>query len=164
MGCGNFPSTNPPIYPPPSGSLLKWITPGDDGWASLGGQGVRNNSGRVRCVPANRAPKGANPDKIFNARDLPRLCPPHTGPARVEPRPGGEPRTETIRGIVSDANGAAPDMDLESRAICRPYVPPPPAPSRKLSRILRTLASTTGMSARNPSAPRMPNSSKSWRR
>jgi hypothetical protein len=65
---------------------------------------------RSGCAPANRAPKGANPEKMFDARGLPRLCPPHTGPARVEPRPG--------------ERGAAPDKGLGKRSICHPYVPP----------------------------------------
>ena len=42
-----------------------------------------------RCAPANHAPKGANPEKISHARGALRLCPPHTGPARVEPGAGG---------------------------------------------------------------------------
>ena len=65
---------------------------------------------RAGCVPANRAPKGANPEKTSHARGALRLCPPHTGPARVEPRPG--------------ERGAAPDKGLGKRSICRPYVPP----------------------------------------
>ena len=41
------------------------------------------------CVPANRAPKGANPEKMVDAREALRLCPPHTPKARVEPGAGG---------------------------------------------------------------------------
>ena len=61
------------------------------------------------CAPASRTPKGANPEKMFDAGGLPRLCPPHTGPARVEPRPG--------------ERGAAPEKGLGKLSICRPYVP-----------------------------------------
>ena len=47
---------------------------------------------RAGCVPANRAPKGANPEKISHARAALRSCPPHTAQARVEPRPGEQAR------------------------------------------------------------------------
>lgn len=86
---------------------------GTRGRAGQGGCDVDQIAGAhsdAGCVPANRAPKGANPEKMFDARDLPRLCPPHTGPARVEPRPG--------------ERGAAPDKGLGKQSICRPYVPP----------------------------------------
>ena len=54
------------------------------------GQGGRSGGRKVGCVPANPRVRtqGANPEKMFDARDLPRLCPPHTHQARVEPRPG----------------------------------------------------------------------------
>ena len=76
------------------------------------GQGGRKGDQEVRAYLRTQecAPKGANPEKMFDAKDLPRLCPPHTGPARVEPRPG--------------ERGAAPDKGLGKRSICRPYVPP----------------------------------------
>lgn len=51
------------------------------------GQGGRNGDRKAGCIPANPRVRtqGANPGKMFDAGDLPRLCPPHTHQARVEP-------------------------------------------------------------------------------
>ena len=69
---------------------------------------------RAGCAPANRAPKGANPEKMFDASGALRLCPPHTPQARVEPG---------ARGGIESGAGHGPKR-RRSQAICRPYVPP----------------------------------------
>jgi hypothetical protein len=62
-----------------TGSISIWNTgQGPFGWGSIAGVQVGVRTGEP-CI------QGANPEKIFDARDLPRLCPPRTPQARVEP-------------------------------------------------------------------------------
>lgn len=70
------------------------------------GQGGNNDDQQVRAYLRTQecAPKGANPEKMFDARDLPRLCPPHTPQARVEPGP---------RGGIARGAGRAPETAVE---------------------------------------------------